>query len=48
MRCQTRTSMQLTADGGPGDNILIGSDGADVLHDDAGDDVLLRIDVFDG
>ena len=24
------------------------SDGADVLHDDAGDDVLLGIDVFDG
>ncbi|WZO98800.1 calcium-binding protein [Isosphaeraceae bacterium EP7] len=41
----------LTADGGVGDDILIGGDGADVLLGDEGDDVLLGgpgLDVLDG
>jgi Ca2+-binding RTX toxin-like protein len=45
------TGMMLTADGGNGDDILIGSDGADVLSGGAGDDVLLGgagVDVLDG
>ncbi len=43
--------MVLTADGGEGDDILVGSDGADVLSGGAGDDVLLGgagLDVLDG
>jgi Ca2+-binding RTX toxin-like protein len=45
------TGMMLTADGGEGDDILIGSDGADVLSGGAGDDILLGgagLDVLDG
>ena len=45
------TGMLLTADGGEGDDILVGSDGADVLSGGAGDDVLLGgagLDVLDG
>ncbi len=45
------TAMALTADGGEGDDILVGSDGADVLSGGAGDDVLLGgagLDVLDG
>jgi Ca2+-binding RTX toxin-like protein len=45
------TAMLFTADGGNGDDILIGSDGADVLSGGAGDDVLLGgpgLDVLDG
>jgi Ca2+-binding RTX toxin-like protein len=44
-------AIQLTADGGFGDDILVGSDGADVLLGGDGDDVLiggLGIDVLDG
>ena len=44
-------AIQLTADGGDGDDVLIGSDGNDVLLGGAGDDVLLGgpgIDVLDG
>jgi Ca2+-binding RTX toxin-like protein len=44
-------AIQLTADGGAGDDILLGSDGNDVLRGGAGDDVLLGglgIDVLDG
>lgn len=44
-------SIQLTADGGDGDDMLIGGDGNDVLLGGAGDDVLLGgpgIDVLDG
>ncbi len=43
--------IQLTADGGDGDDVLIGSDGPDVLLGGAGDDVLLGglgLDVLDG
>jgi Ca2+-binding RTX toxin-like protein len=45
------TAMLFTADGGDGDDILIGSDGADTLTGGAGDDVLLGgagLDVLDG
>ena len=41
----------LTADGGPGDDVLIGSDGPDVLLGGEGDDVLIGgagLDVLDG
>jgi Ca2+-binding RTX toxin-like protein len=44
-------AMAFTADGGDGDDVLIGSDGADVLSGGAGDDVLiggLGLDVLDG
>ena len=45
------TAMLFTADGGDGNDILIGSDGDDTLHGGAGDDVLiggLGLDVLDG
>jgi len=45
------TAMSFTANGGNGDDILIGSAGNDVLRGDAGDDVLIGgggIDVLDG
>jgi Ca2+-binding RTX toxin-like protein len=45
------TAIQLTADGGDGDDVLIGGDGNDVLLGGAGDDVLiggLGTDVLDG
>ena len=45
------TGMQLVANGGEGDDILIGSAGNDVLHGEAGDDVLIGNggqDVLDG
>jgi len=45
------TGMQLTADGGSDNDVLIGGDGNDVLLGGAGDDVLLGgpgIDVLDG
>jgi Ca2+-binding RTX toxin-like protein len=35
------TAMRLTADGGPGDDVLIGSAGDDILLGGAGDDVLI-------
>jgi Ca2+-binding RTX toxin-like protein len=41
----------LTADGGDGDDVLIGSDGADVMSGGAGDDVLMGgdgLDILDG
>ena len=44
-------AIQLTVDGGDGNDVLIGSDGDDVLRGGAGDDVLLGglgIDVIDG
>jgi Ca2+-binding RTX toxin-like protein len=44
-------AIQLTEDGGDGDDVLIGSDGNDVLLGGAGDDVLLGglgTDVIDG
>jgi Ca2+-binding RTX toxin-like protein len=44
-------SIQLTEDGGDGDDVLIGSPGNDVLRGGAGDDVLIGgggIDVLDG
>ena len=44
------TGMQFTANGGDGDDILIGSAGDDILHGDAGDDVLIGgpgVDVLD-
>lgn len=44
-------AIQLTADGGDGNDVLIGGDGNDVLAGGAGDDVLLGglgIDVLDG
>jgi Ca2+-binding RTX toxin-like protein len=44
-------AIQLTADGGDGSDVLIGSDGNDVLTGGGGDDVLLGglgIDVIDG
>lgn len=43
--------IQLIADGGAGDDVLVGSEGADVLFGGEGDDVLvggLGIDVLDG
>ncbi|MGA7487719.1 MAG: calcium-binding protein [Xanthobacteraceae bacterium] len=45
------TGMLLTADGGDGDDVLIGSAGADILSGGAGDDVLIGgggQDVLDG
>jgi Ca2+-binding RTX toxin-like protein len=45
------TAMQLTANGGDDNDVLIGSDGNDVLNGGAGDDVLiggLGFDVLDG
>jgi Ca2+-binding RTX toxin-like protein len=45
------TAMQLTANGGDGDDVLIGSAGDDTLHGDAGDDVLIGgagNDILDG
>jgi Ca2+-binding RTX toxin-like protein len=45
------TGIQLTADGGAGDDVLMGGDGNDVLLGGDGDDVLLGgpgIDVLDG
>jgi Ca2+-binding RTX toxin-like protein len=45
------TAMLFTVDGGDGDDILIGSDGADTLSSGAGDDALLGglgLDVLDG
>ena len=47
----TAAAIQLTADGGDGDDILIGGDGNDTLAGGAGDDVLLGgpgQDVLDG
>ena len=44
-------SIQLTADGGDGDDILVGGEGNDVLNGGAGDDVLIGgpgLDVLDG
>ena len=44
-------AIQLTADGGDGDDVLIGGDGNDVLLGGAGDDVLIGgpgIDILDG
>ena len=44
-------SIQLTANGGDGDDILVGGDGNDVLIGGAGDDVLIGgpgLDVLDG
>jgi Ca2+-binding RTX toxin-like protein len=44
-------AIQLTADGGAGNDVVVGSDGADVLIGGAGDDVLLGglgLDVLDG
>jgi Ca2+-binding RTX toxin-like protein len=35
------TGMQFTANGGDGNDVLIGSAGDDILHGDAGDDVLI-------
>src|SRR5213075_2971848 len=35
------TAIQLTMDGGDGDDVLIGGDGADTLLGGAGDDVLI-------
>ena len=35
------TGMQLIANGGDGNDILIGSAGNDILHGDAGDDILI-------
>jgi Ca2+-binding RTX toxin-like protein len=45
------TGMQLTANGGDGDDVLVGSRGNDILNGGAGDDVLIGnggIDVLDG
>jgi Ca2+-binding RTX toxin-like protein len=45
------TAMQLVADGGDGDDVLIGSAGNDILHGGAGDDILQGgggHDVLDG
>ena len=45
------TGIQLTADGGEGNDVLVGGDGADVLLGGAGDDVLvggLGLDILDG
>ena len=44
------TGMQFTANGGDGDDILIGSAGDDILHGDAGNDILIGgpgVDVLD-
>jgi Ca2+-binding RTX toxin-like protein len=44
-------AIQFTADGGNGDDVLIGSAGNDVLHGGAGDDILIGnggVDVLDG
>ena len=44
------TGMQFTANGGDGNDILIGSAGDDILHGDAGDDILIGgpgLDVLD-
>ena len=44
-------AIQLSADGGDGDDVLIGGDGDDVLFGGPGDDVLIGgpgIDVIDG
>ncbi|MGE0577897.1 beta strand repeat-containing protein, partial [Reyranella sp.] len=44
-------SIQLTADGGDGNDVIIGGDGNDVLRGGAGDDVLIGgdgLDVIDG
>ena len=44
-------AIQLTADGGDGDDVLVGSPGNDTLHGGSGDDVLIGnggIDVLDG
>jgi len=44
-------AMQLTVNGGAGNDVLIGGDGNDVLNGDAGDDVLIGgpdIDALDG
>lgn len=44
-------SIQLTADGGDGADVLVGGDGNDVLSGNAGDDVLiggLGLDILDG
>ena len=44
-------SIQLTADGGPGDDVLIGGDGNDILTGGPGDDVLIGgpgTDIIDG
>jgi len=44
-------SIQLTADGGEGDDVLVGGEGNDVLLGGAGDDVLIGgpgVDVLDG
>jgi Ca2+-binding RTX toxin-like protein len=44
-------AIQLTANGGAGDDILVGGEGNDVLSGDAGDDVLIGgpgLDVLDG
>jgi len=45
------TAMQFTANGGDGNDVLVGSQGNDVLNGDTGDDVLiggLGVDVLDG
>src|SRR5262249_51029605 len=45
------TAMLLTANGGDGSDLLIGSDGPDTLNGGAGRDVLLggpRVDILDG
>jgi Ca2+-binding RTX toxin-like protein len=45
------TAMGFTANGGEGNDILIGSDGVDTLNGDAGDDVLIGgpgLDILDG
>ena len=47
----TAAAIQLTANGGEGDDVLIGGDGNDVLSGGPGDDVLIGgpgIDVIDG
>ena len=44
-------AIQLTADGGAGNDVLVGGDGADVLLGGDGDDVLVGgpgLDVLDG
>ena len=44
-------AIQLTANGGDGDDVLIGGDGNDTLSGDAGDDVLIGgpgLDILDG
>ena len=47
----TVTGTQLTANGGNGNDVLVGGDGNDTLNGDAGDDVLIGgpgIDILDG